>query len=146
MAPCVVVESLEGKQQCSRAPVGKHAEVHDRDNSQQRTQICVEHHFLALFLEGVVVHKDVINITQCEIIVAAVTKLAELDMRVITFGVYYMRFFPDSVKIAEQFLFYMMDKGCDDSTDKYVLNKGILILIIKIATKHITNQLISFTS
>ena len=39
-----------------------------------------------------------------------------------------------------------MDKGCDDSTDKYVLNKGILILIIKIATKHITNQLISFTS
>jgi len=27
MAPCVVVERLEGKQQCSRVPVGKHAEV-----------------------------------------------------------------------------------------------------------------------
>jgi len=26
MAPCVVVERLEGKQQCSRAPVGEHAD------------------------------------------------------------------------------------------------------------------------
>jgi len=31
MAPCVVVERLEGKQQCSRAPVGKHAEVQTQD-------------------------------------------------------------------------------------------------------------------
>jgi len=31
MAPCVVVERLKGKQQCSRAPVGKHAEVQAQD-------------------------------------------------------------------------------------------------------------------
>jgi len=31
MAPCVVVERLEGKQQCSRAPVGEHAEVQAQD-------------------------------------------------------------------------------------------------------------------
>ena len=31
MAPCVVVERLEGTQQCSRAPVGKHAEVQTQD-------------------------------------------------------------------------------------------------------------------
>jgi len=31
MAPCVVVEKLEGKQQCSRAPVGEHAEVQAQD-------------------------------------------------------------------------------------------------------------------
>ena len=31
MAPCVVVERLEGKQQCSRAPVGEHAEVEAQD-------------------------------------------------------------------------------------------------------------------
>ena len=29
--PCVVVERLEGKQQCSRAPVGEHAEVRAQD-------------------------------------------------------------------------------------------------------------------
>jgi len=31
MAPCVVVERLEEKQQCSRAPVGEHAEVQAQD-------------------------------------------------------------------------------------------------------------------
>ena len=31
MAPCVVVERLEGKQQCSRAPVGEHAQVQAQD-------------------------------------------------------------------------------------------------------------------
>ena len=31
MDPCVVVERLEGKQQCSRAPVGEHAEVQAQD-------------------------------------------------------------------------------------------------------------------
>ena len=31
MALCVVVERLEGKQQCSRAPVGEHAEVQAQD-------------------------------------------------------------------------------------------------------------------
>ena len=31
MAPCVVVERLEGKQQSSRAPVGEHAEVQAQD-------------------------------------------------------------------------------------------------------------------
>jgi len=31
MAPCVVIERLEGKQQCSRAPVGEHAEVQAQD-------------------------------------------------------------------------------------------------------------------
>jgi len=31
MAPCAVVERLEGKQQCSRAPVGEHAEVQTQD-------------------------------------------------------------------------------------------------------------------
>ena len=31
MAPCVVVEILEGNQQCSRAPVGEHAEVQAQD-------------------------------------------------------------------------------------------------------------------
>ena len=31
MAPCAVVERLEGKQQCSRAPVGEHAEVQAQD-------------------------------------------------------------------------------------------------------------------
>ena len=31
MAPCVVVEKLEGNQQCSRAPVGEHAEVQAQD-------------------------------------------------------------------------------------------------------------------
>jgi len=31
MAPCVVVEKLEGKQQCSGAPVGEHAEVQAQD-------------------------------------------------------------------------------------------------------------------
>jgi len=31
MAPCVVVERLEGKQQCSTAPVGEHAEVQAHD-------------------------------------------------------------------------------------------------------------------
>ena len=31
MAPCVVVERFEGKQQCSRAPVGEHAEVQAQD-------------------------------------------------------------------------------------------------------------------
>ena len=31
MAPCVVLEKLEGKQQCSRAPVGEHAEVQAQD-------------------------------------------------------------------------------------------------------------------
>jgi len=31
MAPCVVVERLEGTQQCSRAPVGEHAEVQAQD-------------------------------------------------------------------------------------------------------------------
>jgi len=31
MAPCVVVQRLEGKQQCSRAQVGKHAEVQAQD-------------------------------------------------------------------------------------------------------------------
>jgi len=31
MASCVVVERLEGKQQCSRAPVGEHAEVQAQD-------------------------------------------------------------------------------------------------------------------
>ena len=31
MAPCVVVERLEGKQQCNRAPVGKQAEVQAQD-------------------------------------------------------------------------------------------------------------------
>ena len=31
MAPCVVVERLEGKQQNSRAPVGEHAEVQAQD-------------------------------------------------------------------------------------------------------------------
>jgi len=31
MSPCVVVEKLEGKQQCSRAPVGQHAEVQAQD-------------------------------------------------------------------------------------------------------------------
>jgi len=31
MAPCVVVERLEGKEQCSRAPVSEHAEVQAQD-------------------------------------------------------------------------------------------------------------------
>jgi len=31
MAPCVVVERLEGKQQCSGAPVCEHAEVEAQD-------------------------------------------------------------------------------------------------------------------
>jgi len=31
MAPCVVVERLEGKQRCSRAPVGEHADAPARD-------------------------------------------------------------------------------------------------------------------
>ena len=31
MAPCVVVERLEGKQKCSRTPVGEHAEVQAQD-------------------------------------------------------------------------------------------------------------------
>jgi len=31
MAPCVVVERFEGKQQYSRAPVGEHAEVQAQD-------------------------------------------------------------------------------------------------------------------
>jgi len=31
MAPCVVVERLEGNQQCSIAPVGEHAEVQAQD-------------------------------------------------------------------------------------------------------------------
>ena len=31
MAPCVVLERLEGKQQCIRAPVGEHAEVQTQD-------------------------------------------------------------------------------------------------------------------
>jgi len=31
MAPCVVVKRLEGKQQCSRAPVGEHVEVQAQD-------------------------------------------------------------------------------------------------------------------
>jgi len=31
MAPCVIVERLEGKQQCSRASVGEHAEVQAKD-------------------------------------------------------------------------------------------------------------------
>jgi len=31
MAPCVVVERLEGKQRCSRAPVGEHAELQARE-------------------------------------------------------------------------------------------------------------------
>jgi len=31
MAPCVVVEKLEGTQQCIRAPVGEHAEVQAQD-------------------------------------------------------------------------------------------------------------------
>jgi len=31
MAPCVVVERLQGNQQCSRAPVGEHAEVQAQD-------------------------------------------------------------------------------------------------------------------
>ena len=31
MAPRVVVESLEGKEQCSRDPVGENAEVHAQD-------------------------------------------------------------------------------------------------------------------
>ena len=31
MAPCVVVERLEEKQQCSRVPVGEHAEVQAQD-------------------------------------------------------------------------------------------------------------------
>jgi len=31
MAPCVVVERLEGNQQCSRVPVGEHAEVQAQD-------------------------------------------------------------------------------------------------------------------
>jgi len=31
MAPCVVVERFEGKQQCSRTPVGEHAEVQAQD-------------------------------------------------------------------------------------------------------------------
>jgi len=31
MAPCVVVERLKGKQQCSRAPVGEHADVQAQD-------------------------------------------------------------------------------------------------------------------
>jgi len=31
MAPCVVVERLEGTQQCSRGPVGEHAEVQAQD-------------------------------------------------------------------------------------------------------------------
>jgi len=118
----------------------------DRDNSQQRNQICVEHNFVRLFLEGVVVHKDVINITQCEMIVAAVTKLGALDMRVIDLCVYYMSCFPHSVKIAEHFLFFMRDKGCDDSAEKYVLDKSIVKLVIKTATQHITNISISISS
>ena len=32
MAPCMVVERLEGMQQCSRAPVGEHAEVQAQDS------------------------------------------------------------------------------------------------------------------
>jgi len=67
-------------------------------------------------------------------------------MRVILLGVYYIHCFPDSVKIAGQFLFFMMDKGCDDSAEKYVLDKGILKLVIKIATKHTTNKSISYSS
>jgi hypothetical protein len=118
----------------------------DIDNSQQRTQICVKHDFLRLFLEGVVVHKDAINITQCEMIVAAVAKLRVLDMRVIDLCVYYMRCFPDSVKIAVQFSFFMMDKACDDSAEKYVFEKDILTLLIQIASKHITNMAISYSS
>jgi len=31
MAPCVVVERLEGKQRCSRAPVDEHAELQARE-------------------------------------------------------------------------------------------------------------------
>jgi len=31
MAPCVVVQRLQGKQQCSRAPAGEHAEVQAQD-------------------------------------------------------------------------------------------------------------------
>jgi len=31
MAPCVVVERLEGKQKCNRAPVGEHAEFQAQD-------------------------------------------------------------------------------------------------------------------
>ena len=79
-------------------------------------------------------------------IVAAVTKLGVLDMRVIDLCVCYMRCFPDSVKIAGQFLFFMMDKACDDSAEKYVLDKGIVKLVIKIASKHITNMAISYSS
>ena len=117
-----------------------------RDNSQHRTQLCVEHKFLALFLDGVAVHKNTMNVTQFEYIFVAITKLAVMDIRVLHLGVYHMRCFPYSEKMAEQFLFFMVDKGCDDITEKYVLDEDILKLVIKIATKHISNQEIANAS
>lgn len=118
----------------------------DKDNSQQRTQICVENKFLSLFFEGVTVHKNVINIAQYGKIFAAITKLGVLDSRVIRLGVYCVRCYPDSVKFTEQFLYFLIDRACDERTVKYVLDTDFLQFVIDIATKHITNTSISNAS
>jgi len=57
-----------------------------------------------------------------------------------------MRCFPESAKIAERFLLFMMNTGCDDGSDKFVLDKCVLELIIRTAHKHVSSTAIQRAS
>jgi len=57
-----------------------------------------------------------------------------------------MRCFPESVNIAERLLLFMMNTGCDDGSDNFVVDKCVLELIIQTAHKHVASTTIQRTS
>lgn len=118
----------------------------DGEDVPERINLCIEHKMIDLLLKGVTVHNEGLTVQQCEIIICALTKLGRADIRILQLGVYYMRCFPESVKIAERFMLFMMNTGCDDGSDKFVVDKCVLELIIQTAHKHVSSITIQHTS
>jgi len=108
------------------------------EDSTARVDVIRAHHFFPLIIEGAVLHKDSMNLLQCEALVKALTLAPEADVDNIRVCIDYMRSFPASANIASDTLCFISEHGCMDNedTNTFMAEGDVLAVILQATALH----------
>jgi hypothetical protein len=110
------------------------------EDSTARMDVILAHHFFSLIIEGAVLHKDNMNMLQCEALIKALTLAPGATIANIRVCIDYMQSFPESNNIASDTLCFISEHGCDDDEDVNTLMAGgdVLAIILQAITIHLS--------
>jgi len=119
-----------------------------QEDSTTRTDIIIANDFFPLIIEGAVLHKNTMNILQCESLIKVLSLAPAIDVGNIRVCIDYMSSFPASVNIASDTLCFISENTFieDEDINTFMAEDNVVSFIMHAATIHISDNFISQTS